>query len=72
TSCPGTPLRKCSTEFQRKFSRADLIISKGQGNFETLSEIAAPIYFLLTVKCPVIANHINDITGNDIVNGDPF
>lgn len=70
TSCPGTPLRKCSTEFQRKFSKADLIISKGQGNFETLSEIAAPIYFLLTVKCPVIANHINDITGNDIVNGD--
>ena len=70
TSCPGTPLKQCSPEFQQQFSEADLVISKGQGNFETLSEIAAPIYFLLIVKCPVIANHINDITGKDIVNGD--
>ena len=60
TDCPGTPLARCSGEFQQLFRNADLIISKGQGNFETLSEEAGPVYFLLTVKCPVVVAHIND------------
>lgn len=59
TNCPGTPLDKCSHKFRNEFANADLIISKGQGNFETLSEIEGPIYFLLMVKCPVVAEHIN-------------
>lgn len=58
TGCPGTPLAGCSRQFRDAFSRADLIISKGQGNFETLSETRAPIYFLLTAKCPVVAAHV--------------
>lgn len=58
TGCPGTPFSDCSLEFQEIFSNAGLIISKGQGNFETLSESRAPIYFLLTVKCPVAGRHI--------------
>jgi uncharacterized protein with ATP-grasp and redox domains len=70
TACPGTPLRQCSAKFQEKFAAADLIISKGQGNFETLSEVSGPIYFLLTVKCPVIAGHINEISSRNIANGD--
>lgn len=70
TACPGTPLEQCSPQFQEKFAKADLIISKGQGNFETLSQVAGPIYFLLTIKCPVIANHINEISGQSITNGD--
>ena len=61
TSCPGTPLRESSGELQKAFSSADLIISKGQGNFETLSGVAAPIYFLLTVKCSVVAQHITSL-----------
>jgi len=63
TSCPGTPLSSCSDELRRAFSDADLILSKGQGNFETLSEVAGPVYFLLTVKCPVVARHIVTLTG---------
>lgn len=63
TDCPGTPLALCSDEFRAAFARADLIISKGQGHFETLSETKAPIYFLLTVKCPVVGNHINELLG---------
>lgn len=58
TSCPGTSLGSCSTELREAFSRADLVISKGQGNFETLSEVARPVYFLLTVKCAVVARHL--------------
>lgn len=69
TDCPGTPLALCSDEFRTAFARADLIISKGQGHFETLSETKAPIYFLLTVKCPVVANHINELLGKETLHG---
>lgn len=65
TGCPGTALSLCSDEFLHTFQQADLIISKGQGNFETLSQIRAPIFFLLTVKCPVVQRHIGAITGRE-------
>ena len=57
SDAPGTVLEDCSREFRRRFSAADLIIAKGQGNFETLSEAPGNIYFLFKVKCPVIAAH---------------
>lgn len=62
TCCPGTPLEICSSELQEAFNEADLIISKGQGNFETLSEAEAEIYFLLTVKCSVVGAHLASIS----------
>jgi damage-control phosphatase, subfamily I len=61
---PGTILNKCSEEFQEKFRTADCIISKGQGNYETLSNEEAPIFFLLKAKCPVIANEIGCDVGS--------
>ena len=70
TNCPGTPLPRCSAEFREAFGQADLIISKGQGNFETLSEVNAPIYFLLSVKCPVVARHIFENTNRSVQSGD--
>jgi len=67
TACPGTPLPLCSAEFLRAFHDADLVISKGQGNFETLSEAvsetSAPIFFLLTIKCPVVGAHLAELAG---------
>ncbi len=63
TDCPGTPLNSCSRDFIKEFEAADLIISKGQGNFETLSAIDAPIYFMLMVKCPVVAKHLAEMLG---------
>lgn len=56
---PGTILKLCSDEFHKTFNKADMIISKGQGNYETLSNTGRPIFFLLKVKCPVIARHID-------------
>ncbi len=70
TNCPGTPLSLCSEEFLELFNKADLIISKGQGNFETLSEIKAPIYFLLTIKCPVVRDHVNILSGQKVKTGE--
>ncbi len=51
---PGTILSKCNPEFQARFRDADLILAKGMGNYETLSTVDAPIFFLLQVKCPII------------------
>jgi uncharacterized protein with ATP-grasp and redox domains len=43
-----------------------LIISKGQGNFEALSDEDRPIFFLLKIKCDVVARHLGRNKG-DIV-----
>ncbi len=51
----GTVLDTCSESFLRYFKNADLIIAKGQGNYETLSNTKAPIFFLFKVKCEPIA-----------------
>jgi uncharacterized protein with ATP-grasp and redox domains len=53
--------------FQARFRAADLILSKGMGNYETLSEVPAPIFFLLKVKCPVISRDIGAPVGSIIV-----
>lgn len=55
---PGTSLRSCSEAFLQHFAGADCIISKGMGNFECLSEVAAPIFFLFTVKCTTVHAHL--------------
>ncbi|MFO8090726.1 MAG: ARMT1-like domain-containing protein [Desulfatiglandaceae bacterium] len=60
---PGTLLKRCSERFVEIFNSADIIISKGQGNYESLAGEKAPIFFLLKVKCPVIAQHIGTETG---------
>lgn len=49
---PGTELAHCSKTFMEHYDRADLIISKGMGNFESLDHIKdKKIFFLLTSKC---------------------
>ena len=55
SDAPGTQLEDCSSKFVEAFQSAKLIISKGQGNFEGLSDVPGPIFFLFKVKCPVIA-----------------
>ncbi len=57
SDAPGTVLEDCSPEFLDHFEKADLIISKGQGNYETLGESSRPIHFLLRVKCPMVGCH---------------
>jgi len=57
SDAPGTLLEDCSAAFRGLFEQADMIVAKGQGNYETLSGSSRPIFFLFTVKCPVIAAH---------------
>lgn len=54
---PGVILDRCSTAFRRVYDNADLIIAKGQGNFETLPGNDPRIFFLFKAKCPVVAKH---------------
>ncbi len=67
SDAPGTILSDCSPEFRRRFAEADLIISKGQGNFETLSGEAGNIFFLFKVKCAVIAEHVKQPLGMQVL-----
>lgn len=66
TPAPATILRLCNKEFLKRFNTATMIISKGQGNYEGLSETDKPVFFLLKAKCPVIAKDIG-VKEDDIV-----
>ncbi|WP_271813348.1 damage-control phosphatase ARMT1 family protein [Clostridium beijerinckii] len=54
----GTVLKRTSREFKEVYKKADVVIAKGQANYECLSEEKKKIYFLLMTKCDVIANDI--------------
>lgn len=64
---PGTVLDSCSKEFKQVFNESDLIISKGQGNYETLSDLDKNIIFMLRIKCPVVARDIKHPVGGFFV-----
>lgn len=70
---PSTMLSHCSEEFKDLFSRADIVISKGQGNLESLLHYPTKkIYFLLMVKCPVIADILGVKKGEFVVTQNRF
>ncbi|GEA32952.1 damage-control phosphatase ARMT1 family protein [Clostridium diolis] len=54
----GTVLNRTSYGFKEVYKKADVVIAKGQANYECLSEEKKNIYFLLMTKCDVIANDI--------------
>ncbi|RLD42007.1 MAG: hypothetical protein DRI89_08375 [Bacteroidetes bacterium] len=66
SSAPGTILKLCNDDFLYRFNHADFIISKGQGNYEGLSNVQRSVFFLLIAKCHVIANDLK-VRENDIV-----
>lgn len=67
SDAPGTILQSCSQSFRDYFDKADLIIAKGQGNYETLSDINKNIFFILKAKCPVISRNIGCEVGEMIL-----
>jgi uncharacterized protein with ATP-grasp and redox domains len=64
SDAPGTILVQCSAEFREIFGQADMIISKGQGNFETLQGNERDIFFLMKIKCEVIAEETGQPLGS--------
>ena len=68
---PGTDLSQCNEEFRALFKSADLIISKGQGSFETLNENPRSIFFLFKVKCPMVATASGHPLGTHVLMEKP-
>jgi uncharacterized protein with ATP-grasp and redox domains len=69
TSAPGTVLETCNAEFKEVYKNSKMVICKGQGNYEGLSDEKQPIFFLLKAKCWVIANDIDVNEGDIILKG---
>lgn len=68
SDAPGTILDECSSEFTKFYKESDFIISKGQGNFETLQRNYKQIAFLLTAKCNVVANEFGCNVGDAVLS----
>jgi uncharacterized protein with ATP-grasp and redox domains len=64
---PGTVLARCSSQFQKLFRTVDLVLSKGQGNYETLSHEERSMFFLLNVKCSVVAHELGVRIGEAVL-----
>ncbi len=58
SDAPGTILEDCSAPFRDRYQRAQLVIAKGQGNFETLRGARKRIAFWFKVKCPLVSHHV--------------
>lgn len=70
--CPGTILRRCSAEVNELVNQADMIISKGGGNFDTLDEekkglLKKPISFMLLSKCEPYSEYLGVEVGLPIL-----
>jgi len=64
---PGAGEGDCSADLQDAFARADVVIAKGQGNYEWLSEAKDNVFFLLMAKCPVVARDLGVEVGELVV-----
>jgi len=62
---PGVVLGLASPEFIDRYHGADMVIAKGQGNYESLSD--EPIFFLLIAKCDLIAKDLKVKVGDMIL-----
>jgi uncharacterized protein with ATP-grasp and redox domains len=55
---PGLLIKEADKEFLNVYENADIVISKGMGNYETLSDEKRTIFFLLKAKCQLVAEKI--------------
>ncbi len=71
TTYAGTILETCSDTFRERFARSDLVIAKGQGNYEALNDADKPAFFLLKAKCAVVARHLHCAVGDIVLAATP-
>ncbi|MGE5189497.1 MAG: damage-control phosphatase ARMT1 family protein [Gemmatimonadota bacterium] len=63
----GTDLDLCTEGFRSRIASSDLVLSKGQANFETLVGRVRHAFFLLRCKCPVVSRALGREEGEMIV-----
>ena len=66
-STPGVVIKYASDEFKKTFEKVDMVVSKGQGNYEGLSDTKRKVFFLLVAKCPLVAKDIGSDVGKLIL-----
>ncbi|MCX5772637.1 MAG: ARMT1-like domain-containing protein [Candidatus Hydrogenedentes bacterium] len=54
----GSPLGLVPESFKQRLRQADMIVGKGQGNYETLDSFDGDVFLILKAKCAIIAQHI--------------
>ena len=59
TAIAGTFIDKISSEAQEEINSADVILSKGQGNFETLRRSGKNVYYAFMCKCEMFSRRFN-------------
>jgi len=67
SDAPATILSQCSPEMLGLFYAADVIIAKGQGNYESLDAEPANIFFFLRAKCPIVAGLLGVNVGDAVL-----
>jgi uncharacterized protein with ATP-grasp and redox domains len=67
SDAPGTILPQCSLELQRYYHSSDLIISKGQGNYESLEGETGNLFFFLKAKCELVAETLGVKVGDAVL-----
>jgi len=67
SDAPGTILADVPPRFMKLFKRADMVIAKGMGNYETLCDAPRPVYFLFRAKCPMVAKHAGVRVGDHVL-----
>ena len=67
SDAPATILSQCCPQMLHLYHSADIVIAKGQGNYESLTGERENIFFLLKVKCPVIARLLEANVGDAIL-----
>ncbi|WP_201351821.1 damage-control phosphatase ARMT1 family protein [Hydrogenimonas urashimensis] len=64
---PGLDLSRMSETMRRHYNEADLVISKGMGNYESLNDTSTrPTFYLLKIKCSVVAASLGKSVGEII------
>ena len=63
----GTIIEWTSGDFQKSYAQMQFIISKGQGNFETVSDPRKTIVYLFQSKCEVVSRELGLSLGSMIL-----
>ena len=65
----GVNLERNSEEFKKLFSSAELIVAKGMGNFESLTEFepSCPTIHIMRTKCNPVAGHVGVPKNKNVV-----
>jgi len=67
SDAPAIILSQCSQQVRELYQSSDVVIAKGQGNYESLEEERGNVFFLLRAKCPLIAELLGVQVGDFVL-----